>query len=93
MVLLKNEEQTFDRHIFLDSFLKKKEDGCILYSEKGQKFNIHKEILYQTKFMRNILQSASNSCCKSIEIFCPCSDEDLGLFYPMVYRYFHFFHS
>ena len=60
---------------YLDSYLKRKPPDCILYSEDGIEFKIHKEIFCQTKFMREMLKS-SNSC-GSIEIICPCSTKEL----------------
>ena len=77
MVILKNDIHTLDHHDFLESFLKDKETDCILYSKEGMKFSIHKEIFCHTQLMRNILRSAINSCCREIEIFCPCSEDEL----------------
>ena len=77
MVVLRNPIQLFDYNDLQESLFKLKEPDCILYSEDGTKINIHKEILCQTKFMQNILFSAKNSCCRSIEIFCPCSAQEL----------------
>lgn len=76
MVILKNNTQSFD-HNSLELYLKSKETDCFLYSREGVKFKIHKEILYYTKLMRNILHSTKNYCCKEIEIFCPCSKDEL----------------
>ena len=74
---LKNNEQFFKHDTFMESYLKKEEPDCILYSRDGIKFNIHKEILYQTELMKNILQEQNTVCCQNIEIFCPCSDKEL----------------
>ena len=62
---------------YLDSYLKKKPADCILNSEDGFQFKIHKELFGQTEFMRQILTSAKGQCCSLIEIFCPCKKEDL----------------
>ena len=77
MITLKNDEQLFEHDTFMESYLKKEEPDCILYSKEGIKFNIHKEILYQTKLMKNILLSGHSVCCQNIEIFCPCSENEL----------------
>ena len=61
----------------MELFLKSKETDCVLYSKEGMKFNVHREILGQTKFLRDILLSSKESCCKDLEIFCPCSKSDL----------------
>ena len=77
MVLLKNDLKTFDCQSMIPLFVRDKENDCVLYSKDGGKFNVCKEVLYQTKFLRNILVSANNICCKDIEIFCPCPDNEL----------------
>ena len=70
---------------FINSFYKKKPTNCILYSKEGCRFMIHKEILGQTKLLRSILTSAKGFCCEDLEIFCPCSKDELkdmiGFFY------------
>ena len=86
MVILKNNQQYFDDDTFMESFLKNEEAKCILYSKEGVKFNIHREILYQTEFMRNILQSAHTTCCGNVNIFCPCSEEELECIVNFLYR-------
>ena len=62
----------------LDAYLKSKSPDCILYSKDGGVFKIHKEVFCQTEFLRNILSSAKEHCCKTLEILCPCSKMDLG---------------
>ena len=61
----------------MDSYITKKKADCVLYSEDGSEFKIHKELFGQTEFMREILKSAQGQCCSMIEIFCPCKKEDL----------------
>ena len=73
-----NEQYPFIIEDHLDSYLTKKPADCILYSEEGPQFKIHKELLGQTEFMRQILRSTKEQCCSVIEIFCPCKKEDLG---------------
>ena len=61
----------------IETFLSNKENDCILYSEEGIEFNIHKEILGQTDFLRNILSSSKDGCCKTMYVFCPCPKLEL----------------
>ncbi len=77
MVILKNDIHTFEHNGFVESFLKDKETDCTLYSKEGMKFSIHQEIFCHTELIRNILKSANNMCCGEIEIFCPCSEDEL----------------
>ena len=59
----------------LESYLKNKSPDCIFYSEDGAEFKTHKELLSQTKFMRELVKNSS--CCSTLEIICPCSKEEL----------------
>ena len=70
-----NEQQASTIEDYLDSYLKKKPADCLLYSEDGSEFKMHREMLCQTEFMRQILTSAKEQCCTMIEIFCPCKSE------------------
>ena len=58
---------------------------CCLYSEDGSKFEIHKELLGQTAFLRKIVDSTKNCCCIAIQILCPCSKKELGLLVKFLY--------
>ena len=40
------------------TYLEDKSQDCILYSEDGSKFSVHKEVFSQTSFLREILYSA-----------------------------------
>ena len=62
---------------YFEVYLKKKSADCILYSIDGFEFKIHRELLSQTKFLREILSSAKDRCCGMLEIFCPCSEQEL----------------
>ena len=86
MVKLKNDEQLFGHDKFIESFLKNEAANCILYSKEGVKFNVHREILYQTKLMQNIFQSCYCACCPYIEIFCPCSETELDSILNFLYN-------
>ena len=58
-------------HLFLKS------PNCILYSQDGFSFKIRKELLSQTKFLREILSSEDN-CCGTLEVICPCTEQELA---------------
>ena len=85
MVLLKNADQLFEHQNYFGSFLKTKEPDCILHSKEGIKLSVHKEIFYQTKFLREILMRANHMCCKKLEIFCPCSEDELEAIVTFLY--------
>ena len=55
-------------------YFKNKVTDCILYSIEGTKFNIHKEILFQSTLISNISSSVQN---ETIEIFCLCTEEEI----------------
>ena len=62
---------------YKESYFMQKPPDCSLFSEEGHEILIHKELLYQTKFMLEILKS-SNCCSCKIEIFFPSlQKEDL----------------
>ena len=86
MVNLKNQEELFGHENFMESFLKNKDTDCILYSKEGVRFNIHKEILFQTKLMQNIMISGHCVCYQNIEIICPCSDYELETILNLLYN-------
>ena len=85
MVMLKDVTQNFAQSDNLKSFFNDKEPNCILYSEEGIEFKIHKEILSQTKFLRNILFNAKDKSCAKMEILCPCSKSDLEYLVRFLY--------
>merc|ERR1712223_136175 len=56
----------------MGSYFKKMPPDCSLLSEDGAEFLVHRELLYQTKFMRQMLKSANlDSMDSKIEIMCP----------------------
>ena len=85
MVMLKHKIQVFHGDNLQASLFRIKQPDCILHSEDGKMFRIHKEILCQTKLMQNILLSAKNFCCENVEVFCPCSSEDLEYIVKFLY--------
>ena len=72
-----NKQQTFNIEDYLDSYLTKKPSDCTLYSQDGSKFNVHKEIFGQTSFLREILYSVEEQCCRTVEVLCPCTEFEL----------------
>ena len=88
MVILKSEEQIFEDNDYKDwnwLFFNNKEADCILYSEDGHGFRIHREILSQTEKMRNILISFKDNCCGMMEILCPCPKDNLEQLVKFLY--------
>jgi uncharacterized Zn-finger protein len=70
---------------FMELYLKNKPRDCILYSNDGCKFKVHKELLGQTDFLRKILSSTKDHCCGTIEVICPCSKEVLSALVKFLY--------
>ena len=70
----------------MESFLKNKETDCVLYSIEGTKFNIHKEIIVQSKLLRNISLNLNDWGYQNIEIFCPCNEEELESILDFLYN-------
>ena len=62
---------------YFDFYLKNKSTDCVLYSEDGGKFKVHKELFGQNDFLREILLSTKEHCCGTIEVLIPCSKVDL----------------
>ena len=71
---------------FIKSFYSKKQADCILYSNEGSQFEIHKEILCQSKFMCNLLSDSEWFCCQNLEIFLPCSANELKYLVTFLYE-------
>ena len=85
MLKLRNGLQLFEDEDLFEALSKVKEADCFLYSEDGTKIKIHKEILCQTSFMKNILLNANHFCCGNTEIYCPCSSDELELMVKFLY--------
>ena len=69
----------------MDSYFRQKPPDCSLFSKDSCEFPVHKELFYQTKFMRRMIKSfifdqcQIESCCK-IQIMCPSlMKEELNL--------------
>ena len=86
MANFKNRNHALTFGSSIKNFLRGKPQDCCLYSEDGSQFKIHKEILGQTAFLRKIISdSAKDCCCVTVDIFCPCSDKELGLLVKFLY--------
>ena len=56
----------------MDSYFKQKPPDCVLVSKENFKVPVHKELFYQTEFMRSMIKSVGfENCCSSIEIIFP----------------------
>ena len=74
---LVNKEHISNIENYFKTYFEQNSPNCNLYSNDGFMFKIHKEVLSQTNFLREILWSAKEQCCQIIEIFCPCSKDEL----------------
>ena len=72
---LNSKEHSTNIKDYLHLYLKS--PNCILYSQDGFSFKIRKELLSQTKFLREILSSEDN-CCGTLEVICPCTEQELA---------------
>ena len=55
----------------MDEHLKSKPPDCSLFSEDGFEFPIHKELLYQTKLMRDMVKNNQLCHCSKIDVIVP----------------------
>ena len=77
MSRLVNKEHISNIDNYFKTYFEHNTPNCKIHSNDGFMFEIHKEVLSQTNFLREILTSAKEQCCLKIEIFCPCSKDDL----------------
>ena len=69
----------------MDSYFKQVPPDCTILSSDGFELQIHKELLYQTRFMRKMLKTIEIDENK-IEIFCPsCTKEELEIIVDFLY--------
>ena len=56
----------------MNSYFKQRPPDCSLFSQYNCEIKIHRELLYQTSYLRDMIKSVNMdySCCK-IEIVCP----------------------
>ena len=60
----------------MDSYFKQMPPDCSLFSEDGFEIPVHKELLYQTRYMREMIMNVGFE--SKIEVFCPSiSKEEL----------------
>ena len=71
----------------MESYFKERPPDCSLFSQDNFEIPVHKEVLYQTSFLRRMIQSFNmDSCCSKIEILCPSlSREELGAIVQFLY--------
>ena len=55
----------------MDEYLKSKPPDCSLFSKDGFEFPIHKELLYQTNLMRDMVKNNQLCHCSKIDIIVP----------------------
>ena len=71
----------------MDSYFKKVPPDCSIFSSDGFEILFHKELLYQTKFMRKMFKSAHYMDQWKIEILCPfVSKIELQIVIDFLYR-------
>ena len=79
-------KDNFDIVNYIESNIKLQPPDCSLFSEEGFEIPILKEVLYQTKFMREMLKSM-DCCCGKVELFFPTlAKEDLELMVDFLYH-------
>jgi len=63
----------------LDSYLSLRPPDCSLYSEEGHEFQVHQEILCQTRLMRSVISNVRQDfCCRKLEfVFDSLERDDL----------------
>ena len=81
----KSNQKIFEFGMFMKPYLENKETDCVLYTQGSFKFDIHKEILYPSKLMKNIVNENSGYGGK-IEIVCPCSENELESILGFLYN-------
>ena len=71
----------------MESYFKQNPPDCSLYSEDNFEFPVHKEVLYQTKYLCEIIKNTiSETCCCKIEILCQSiSKEELKIMVDFLY--------
>ena len=89
MVLIKKRDTYFKQALLknMESYLEQNPPDCSLYSEDNFEFPVHKEVLYQTKYLCEIIKNSfSETCCCKIEILCQStSKEELKIMVDFLY--------
>ena len=75
---------------YMIKYFKQRPPDCVLFSEDNSKILIHKELMYQTQYMRSMIKSAAiGCCCSQIEIMCPSlTINELEIIVQFLYRLF-----
>ena len=69
----------------MESYFKSMPPDCSLYSQENYRILIHKELMYQTKFMRDMIKSVGID--SKIEVFCPSvSKKELEMIVDFFYN-------
>ena len=69
----------------MESYLKGTPPDCSLFSDNNYGILIHKELMYQTKFMREMIGTVGID--SKIEVFCPSlSKEELEIIVDFIYN-------
>ena len=56
----------------MELYFKDTPPDCTLFCQNNFVIQVHKEVLYQTSLLRNMIENVSDcSCCSKIEILCP----------------------
>merc|ERR1740129_1153832 len=89
VVLIKKRDSYFKQALLknMESYLEQNPPDCSLYSQDNFEFPIHKEVLYQTKYLCEIIKNTiSETCCCKIEIMCQSiSKEELKIMVDFLY--------
>ena len=72
-------DQPFKIVSYTKSHFKVQSPDCSFFTEDGNVIPVHKDILFQTKFMRDLFKSFDNFCYKMEIIFPSVSIEELDL--------------
>ena len=67
--LYKNDPTTISEYV--KSYLKSKPPDCTLFSKDGFEIPVHKELIYQTKLIHQVIKSGTDCCCRKIDIIFP----------------------
>ena len=89
IVLIKKRDSYFKQALLknMESYFKQNPPDCSLYSQDNFEFPVHKEVLYQTKYLCEFIKyTISETCCCKIEILCQSiSKEELKIMVDFLY--------
>ena len=71
----------------MELYFKERPPDCSLFSQENLEAKVHKEILYQTPYLCEMVKSVNvDSCCSKIEVLCPSiSFEELEIMVQFFY--------